>query len=390
LPGVRAGGANAPVGNGGFMAVSRNCVLVAVMLAASTAHAEMWVEPAFPKEALKGPAASEGAFVWSHGAGGIYLTDNSTFGPPIMAYLMRNKGWDVFSFKRTVAAEAPLQEARELVQQVAALKQKGYRRIVLGGQSAGAWISLMAAGNSADIHAVIALSPAHYGTDRPYVGMNASALYGYLDDIKTARVMIAFFKDDPYDPGGRGPRAEQILSSHNVPHLVIDQPAGFSGHGSGESGLFYRRFSDCWLAVAGDGPMPRRQDCESHWGDAPSGEIALPAVAKASALATGPIAAFQGTWWGTYTVGREVALVVKPAPDGRAEVTYMVGAMPADTAKAETSMRSGSVVNGVLEIAESGKSTLRLRPRPDRDLDLEWLAATGSGRLTTVVHRVAQ
>lgn len=372
------------------MLFSRICAFVVVILAASIAHAEMWVEPAFPKETLKGPAASAGAFVWSHGAGGTYLTDEFTFGPPLIANFMRDKGWDVFSFKRTVASEAPLQEGREIVRQVAELKQKGYRRIVLGGQSAGAWISLIAAGSSPDIHAVIALAPAHYGTDRPYVGMNASALFDYLSDIKTTRVMLAFFKDDPYDPGGRGPRAEQILTSHSVPHLVIDQPAGFSGHGSGESGLFYRRFSDCWLAVAGDGPMPRRQDCELHWGDAPSGEIALPAVAKASAAATGPIAPFEGAWWGTYTVGREVALVVKPAPDGRAEVTYMVGAMPADTGKAETSTRSGSVVNGVLEIAEGGKSTLHLRPRPDRDLDLEWLAATGSGRLTTVVHRVAQ
>src|SRR5436309_7212756 len=131
----------------GFRAV---LACLALILAAPIAQAEMWLEPAFPKEALKGPASSQGAFVWSHGAGGIFLTDASTYGPPLMTYLMRDKGWDVFAFKRTVASLAPLPEARELVHQVATLKEKGYRRIVLAGQSAGAWISLVAAGNSPD------------------------------------------------------------------------------------------------------------------------------------------------------------------------------------------------------------------------------------------------
>jgi len=365
-------------------------MFLATMLAASLAHAEMWLEPAFPKEGVKGPATAQGAFVWSHGAGGIYLTDNSTFGPPFISYLMRDKGWDSFAFKRTQAAQSPLQESRELVRQVAELKAKGYRRIVLAGQSAGAWISLIAAGSSQDVYAVIALSPAHYGTDRPYVGMNASALYEYLDEIKISRVMLAFFKDDPYDPGGRGPRSQQILAAHNVPNLVIDQPAGFSGHGSGESGLFYRRFSECWLAVAADGPMPRRQDCETHWGETPSGEIALPALVKATVAAASEIAPYEGAWWGTYTVGREVALVITSAPDGRLQARYLLGSMPAGVGKAESSTRSGHSIEGGLEFADKGLSTLRLRVRADRDLDLEWLSATGSGRLTTVLHRVAQ
>ena len=362
----------------------------ALVLVASAARAEMWLEPAFPKEALKGAVASQGAFVWSHGAGGIFLTDNSTYGPPLLAYLMRNQGWDVFAFKRTVASQAPLQEARELEHQVAMLKEKGYRRIVLAGQSAGAWISLIAAGGSPDVHAVIALAPAHYGTERPYVGMNGSALYDYLDGIKNTRVMLAFFKDDPYDPGGRGPRSQEILTAHGVPHLVVDQPAGFSGHGSGESGLFYRRFSDCWLAVVGDAARPAARDCETRWGEAPSGEIAVPATLKTNISVGGAAAAFEGAWWGTYTIGREVMVIVKAEEDGRAEVTYMQGSMPAGLAKAESTTWQGRTVDGALEVVGSGGSTLRLRARADRDLDLEWTSANGGHRLTSVLHRVAR
>ncbi len=365
-------------------------MFLATMLAASVAHAEMWLEPAFPKQGVKGPAAAQGAFVWSHGAGGIYLTDNSTFGPPLIAHLMRDKGWDTFAFKRTQAAQAPLQGSRELVRQVAELKAKGYRKIVLAGQSAGAWISVIAAGSSPDVYAVIALSPAHYGTDRPYVGMNASALFDYLDEIKTSRVMLAFFKDDPYDPGGRGPRSQQILAAHSVPNLVIDQPPEFSGHGSGESGLFYRRFSECWLAVVGDGPMPRQRDCETRWGDAPSGEIAVPALVKATVAAASEIAPFEGAWWGTYTVGREVVLVIETGADGHIGARYTVGTMPAGTGRVESSTRSGRPIDGGLEVTGKGLSTLHVRMRADHDLDLEWLAASGSGRLTTVLHRVVQ
>jgi hypothetical protein len=363
---------------------------LAAFLVVPMARAEMWLEPAFPKDALKGPVTSQGAFVWSHGAGGIFLTDNSTFGPPFLAYLMRDSGWDVFAFKRTVLAQAPLQEARELKHQVALLKENGYRRIVLAGQSAGAWISVIAAGRLPDVHAVIALAPAHYGTDKPYYGMNASALFDYLEDIKTTRVMLAFFNDDQYDPGGRGPRSEQILTAHAVPHLVIDRPAGFSGHGSGESGLFYRRFSDCWLAVVGDGPVPRQQDCETHWGDAPSGDMVVPADAKVSANASGAIGPFQGVWWGTYSVGREVVLVVKGGDSERVEVTYMVGPMPANLSKPGSSTRYGRLANDALELAEAGKATLRARVRPDRNLDLEWIAIDGKARLNAVLRRMAQ
>ena len=74
--------------------------------------------------------------------------------------------------------------------------------------------------------------------------------------------MISYFEDDPYDPGGRGPRSEALLAAHGVPHLVIDQPEGFAGHSADDGGLFLAASAPACSAVAGNGPMPSRKACD--------------------------------------------------------------------------------------------------------------------------------
>src|SRR5262249_43807013 len=137
-----------------------------------------------------------------------------------------------------------------------------------------------------------------------------------------------------------------------------------------------------------NGPMPSREDCETRWGEAPSGEVVIPALAKTSA--SGPTAAFEGAWWGIYSVGREVALLIKPVSDGRVEVTYMLGSMPAGVAKAESSTRYGRMADGGFGFAGSGRARLRVGVGCDGNLVREWLGATGSGGLTAVLHRLSQ
>jgi dienelactone hydrolase len=143
------------------------------------------------------------------------------------------------------------------------LKQQGYGRIVLAGQSGGAWLSLMAASRSDEIDAVIANAPAYYGVDHPTYLKNSFILLDHIAAIRRGRIVIGYFADDPYDPGGRGARSDELLAKHDVPHLIIDQPAGLSGHNAGDSVEFLRRFGACMLAVAGDGPMPTQADCAS-------------------------------------------------------------------------------------------------------------------------------
>lgn len=244
----------------------------------------------------------------------------------------------------------------------------------------------MSAGRTADLYAVIANAPAYYGVDRPRYTLNATALYDYLDGIKSGRVMVSYFADDPYDPGGRGARTDEILTRHGVLHLVVDTPAGFRGHDSGNSGLFYRRFGPCVLAMVGDGPVPRRGECETAWGQRPSGELALPTEGLASAAGNAAAAPFLGAWWGTYTVGREVFLGLTAADGDSIEAIYAVGPPPGGAAKAESSRRAGRIAGDTLEFSEPGKSTLRYRLRADHGLDALWIAADGKIRLETVLR----
>ncbi|HMK67265.1 MAG TPA: hypothetical protein VK433_01860 [Stellaceae bacterium] len=358
-------------------------------LTARTALAEMRFEPALPDTPMKGPGAAAGALVWSHGAGGILRTDNSTLGPPYLAYFMRDRGWDVFAFKRTAMDQESNSEAKELLRQVAQLKSQGYRKIVLAGQSDGGWISVMSAGRSQDIYAIVALAPAHYGTDRPRMTLNATALFDYVDEIHGVRTMVAYFANDPYDPGGRGARTEEILARHAVPHLLLDRPEGFSGHGSGESGRFLRRFGNCVLAVAGDGPVPQQRDCETAWGDVPRDAIPLPKDLMIAPTSGGAGAAFLGKWWGTYDVGREVMLVVTKAEGDKVEAVYAVSNLPGGAnATGNFTLRSGRVAGGELVFEEAEKATLRYHLLPDGRLDGMWISANAKSQLAVTLQRL--
>ncbi len=237
-------------------------VLAALVLAPSIAAADDFtLEPAYPATPLRGGAA-KGAVVWNHALNSLYGTEAAEAPRPAFLALFRDAGWDVFRLLRPRMAEEPRRSAAAVAATAARLKSQGYAAIVLAGQSGGAWLALMAAGESTDIHAVIADAPAWYGTDHPDYLKNGFILFDHVDAIRRGRIMIVYFKDDPYDPGGRGPRSEALLAAHGVPHLVIDQPEGFAGHSADDGGLFLRRFGACLLAVAGNGPMPSRKACD--------------------------------------------------------------------------------------------------------------------------------
>src|SRR5262249_61030644 len=72
-------------------------------------------------------------------------------------------GWDVFRFDGPRGGDTLTASTRRLVEQVDELKRKGYHRIVLAGQSFGAFLALMAADASEGVDAVVATSPAAFG-----------------------------------------------------------------------------------------------------------------------------------------------------------------------------------------------------------------------------------
>lgn len=360
--------------------------LLGAALLPTGAWGEFPLEPAYPETPLRGTKEAQGAVIWNHGLNSPYGTEASAAPVSILMRPFRNAGWDVFRLLRPRVSEEPRRSRDELIAAVERLRAEGYARVVLAGQSGGAWLSLMAAAKSDAVDAVIANAPAWYGTDHPTYMKNAAALYEHLDGIRHGRIMISYFADDPYDPGGRAERSQAILAAHDVPHLIIDRPELLSGHTSGNTGLFLRRFGACALAVAA-GPMPTLADCASDFGRVPSAELRLPGRLSPAKPDGGPADAFLGKWYGVYPDGRELMLVVERASGGTVEALYAEGAGPLREWKAELSHREGRIEGDTLLFEEEGKSTLRFHLVAGA-LQAQWVAADGKSELQAALHLV--
>jgi pimeloyl-ACP methyl ester carboxylesterase len=214
-------------------------------LAAATATAQTWL-------AAEGPTRgsdAKGAVIWSHGRS-TSAEDWKTATPPYVAAL-REGGWDTFRFNRWRDGDTLPDSAAALLAEVQKLKDRGYARVVLAGQSFGAFLSLMVADRSDQVDGVIATAPAAFGDfSASYASwwQNADALYPLLERIgPRARVMVFYFHGDDFDPGGRGQRSREILETRGVDHVVVDQPAQLIGHWAAATVPFAQRFAPCML-----------------------------------------------------------------------------------------------------------------------------------------------
>jgi hypothetical protein len=215
------------------------------------ALAQMALVPAQAPDSFLGPEQARGAVIWSHGRS--MDTEDSTAPTPDYIAALKETGWDTFRLNRLRDVDTLEVSGAALAQQAEALKRLRYQSVVLAGQSFGAFISLIAAGQSDAIDAVIATAPAAYGSidsNPAGYGLNASKLYHLLQTVRHARVALFFFAHDIFDPGGRGVAADRILAARGLPHLVIDRPDSFRTHWAANTPLFAQRFGECLAAFA--------------------------------------------------------------------------------------------------------------------------------------------
>ncbi len=148
-----------------------------------------------------------------------------------------------------------------LVSAARKLKSQGYKRVILAGQSFGAFISLIAANASDDVDAIIATVPAAYPPMDAWIQFNALKLYSLLERTRRARVMLFYFQNDEFDPGGRASRSDEILTEHGVPHLIIDRPTGLTSHWAASTDKFAAEYAACVAAFAADDAAKGSLDC---------------------------------------------------------------------------------------------------------------------------------
>jgi pimeloyl-ACP methyl ester carboxylesterase len=251
----------------------------ACLSGSTPARAANWIAPGFVDAAPLGPTKAVGAVIWSHGRSLTREDDEAPTPPYLKAFAAA--GWDVLRFNRPRAEDLLEASTLDLTRRVAELKQQGYRQIVLAGQSYGGFIAIGAARHNPNVHAVIATAPAAYGSFFDSYSSwqeNAKALYRLLEDVDQTRVLLAFFHNDDYDPGGRGVAAQKILSARGVPTLIIDQPRELVGHLAANSGLFVRRYAGCLVAFTTLDTVT--DECEAPPEPAPMAEAAIGATTR--------------------------------------------------------------------------------------------------------------
>lgn len=199
-----------------------------------------------PYYAIRGPAEAPGLVIWSHGVQG---GSDNTNGPP-HGYLnrLRDAGYDFYDFdRRHPSYGTDLGTLQAAVNQARA---RGYRRVILAGQSVGAWLSLEVAARGVPVDGVAAAAPARFGKE---IGAaqrerNRDELMPVLDQLRHRDVAVAlmFFAGDDYDPGGTGSRARDVLARGGQARVaLIDGPPGIAGHGGGGTLKFSAEYGDC-------------------------------------------------------------------------------------------------------------------------------------------------
>jgi pimeloyl-ACP methyl ester carboxylesterase len=353
------------------------------------AAAQFRLEPAFPNEHMSGPMAAKGAIVWSHGRS-VTSEDSLSPTPPYIESLQR-AGWDAYRFNRMRDSDTLPDSARELVIRIDELKRQDYRQIVLAGQSFGAFLSLMAADASDDVHAVIATAPAAYGSFADFYESwenNATKLYPLLEHIRRARVMLFYFHGDDFDPGGRGERSEEVLAAHNIDHLVVDQPPQLTTHWAATTELFTKRFAGCIRNFI-EANATDAVSCDASWGTDPGQQVAFPAhfhivSAPEATLAAGN---FSGQWHGFSKDGREVTFAIESVQGDKVSAIYSLGAGLRSGAQPARVRGVGQIVGDELVFKAKGINTLRYKLRADGTLEERWISARGKWSLDAVLHQ---
>jgi pimeloyl-ACP methyl ester carboxylesterase len=201
----------------------------------------------------KGPQASAGLIVWSHG----YRSgsDSTSSAPQPWIGRLTATGYDLYRFDREWIRDWP-GDATQLVDAVRQAKAMGYRRVLLAGQSAGGWVSLAAAMRGAPVDGVISISAAHHGEvkDMRDVSIARTEWQQIVRGIKPGpRLVVVNFAGDTYDVGGRMDDASAAFAQTGVQADIIANPAGFTGHGAGGDFGFARKYGACIQAFIEQG-----------------------------------------------------------------------------------------------------------------------------------------
>lgn len=353
-----------------------------------------WTEWGFCDLEPYGPEKARGLVIWNHGISG---TAEQYKAPPALALrLLHARGWDVIKLNRNNLGETSrdLSLARAVERNEAEIRAqlaRGYRKVVVAGQSFGGYISLETAAGSSNVFGVVAMSPgvtSRFGVDR----LDTSITERLIADIKARRLALVFPQGDAlFDNRVRGPGALRVLASRPAPYLLIDETAlAISGHGGGTGGRFALRYGPCLTDFldAADSPPPGRIVCSGGREAAAARDLLMnpwPAVARpprdGDALA-GFAPPPGGFWYGLS--GETVVAVVVLRGEGDAMRVLYRAASPRPSGGVHPARLEGEELRATL--GEGSVPSIALRRTPGNALELHWTPADGGRTLRTTLY----
>ena len=378
----------------------RNALLgsALVLLAAfapAPARAQYEIVQGFDDLPPKGPAAALGLVIWNHGVKGNQ--EQGTSPPPTFIRQLVQAGWDAVRIKRDGLNEsnwttAGLRHVKRTVEEVESATAKGYKRIVLAGQSYGGAITLEAA-RRIPVYAIVPSAPgtgvSATSLGSPMIDAQGTAhLYDSLKDGRFERaVPILPFADEFASASPeRGARAREILTRRGIAFLPMDDiSTQLVGHGGSGSSLMHFAYGACVVAFLDPARTPTAGLNACGGGGLPPSPDVLGETASLK-----PMAMEGGTWWkwyegvwvGAWNNPLLVSLAIEKGPQGP-EIVYLVG--KANTVKLDRTYRAAASLEGTSIVAKLPHQNVALTfENATRQAVLTWRNAegkTGSLRL---------
>src|SRR5215470_107877 len=250
-----------------------NRALVNGYLGPPTPSTCYWTEREFKDLPERGPERAAGILLWNHGQ----WTGHPSWqhGAPPVVRLFAEAGFDVFLVQRNPDCEGSWSaKGREyvgnLVKQVRAAKRKGYRRVLVAGQSTGAGIALGAAGTSRDVDGVMAFALSHGRmtcrdprTFRPeMIAFHEKQIGRAIRESWSPRVLISMGRDDHCVGHSFTPLISKTFAGKDIAYIYLDESMAVAGHGAATGQQFASLYGDCVLEFfTEDKPAHGRHAC---------------------------------------------------------------------------------------------------------------------------------
>lgn len=366
---------------------------LAIMVAFLALQSPSWaleagLVPTYQESNLLGANKAKGAIIYNHGQ--ARLADPETT-PPFYLSKFWSGGWDVYSLIRPKAEDRESTSVEALKDTARHLRQMGYKKVVTIGQSFGGWISIDAAAQQEELFdAVIVTAPAAHGSSEdsfhnPLTWKQNAEIVEIAKGIRHLPLMVFLFKNDSYDPGGRGPGFLDHLAKRQdgSRYAVIDQPEGFEGHGAARSKLFSQKFGDCIVAFAdspqSSGPYHCPEVAAQQTMRLPDGVTAFAGPSSDDGLNQ-----LLGIWNGWYQNGRELLFAIEAVSGDQVTAIYAWG--PSGSSAAGWERMTGHYDSTGIRF-ESPKRLLHIMALPDGQIKIRWSRPDGGGVLTAFLAR---